>query len=307
MRCLDHIDMAAMAGAVTVTASAVFFFAYLGIDRGPLAPTEPETPIAFLQEELVKAITVAGAAADRAASAREVTQVAMGKAVRRLTQVKPRETGFVADVAENAAALAATRREFLEARFKLPSDWGRAEFQAMEREAERAVQPELGQMIVSGTQALGREMEAAETGYGRTLLAATQALERAAIEPDASLTTVTAATTVLAGLGDRATPAPIVHREPAWGFGSIGDGAFLAIIVLGAGAMLVVAAGMGLMEGRLSTRKLETRCDTHGKDVAVEMLLSDDTPYEVVRCSAFNGGPVTCDKHCLAWPVARAA
>ena len=23
--------------------------------------------------------------------------------------------------------------------------------------------------------------------------------------------------------------------------------------------------------------------------------------------SAFNGGPVTCDKHCLTWPMAQAA
>lgn len=54
-----------------------------------------------------------------------------------------------------------------------------------------------------------------------------------------------------------------------------------------------------LMEYDVPMRTLRVQCDTYDKDVMVEVLLSDETPYDVTHCSAFNGGPVTCDKRCL--------
>jgi hypothetical protein len=114
-----------------------------------------------------------------------------------------------------------------------------------------------------------------------------------------------AAAQVMADLARRAAPAPAaeITRDPRWGFGSIGDGVWLPIIVLAAGAVLLGAAGAGMTTERgPSTHTIAEHCDVHDKDVVVEMLLSDDTPYEVVHCSAFNGGPVVCDRHCLHRP-----
>jgi hypothetical protein len=62
-----------------------------------------------------------------------------------------------------------------------------------------------------------------------------------------------------------------------------------------------------LMEYDVPTRIVHVYCDTCDKDVRVGVLMSEGTPYDVAHCSAFNGGPVTCDKHCLAWPSVRAA
>ena len=59
MKCLDHIDMAVMAGAVATVASALFLFAYLGVERGVLASPEPITSAMVLQQEMEQAITEA--------------------------------------------------------------------------------------------------------------------------------------------------------------------------------------------------------------------------------------------------------
>lgn len=309
MKCLDHIDMGVMAGAVTVVASAVFFFAFLGVEREPLVPSEPVSSASFLQEQLEKTINEAVVTPARVAEEREHTQAALGVAIVRLGQIQARERAFVSDVAKNAAASAQGRREFLEGVFKFPSDWRGAEFARMGRQAEAMAQQDLGRMIVAGSQALSREIGTAEAKYGRALLAATLARERNAIEPAASQATIVAAARAMTNLAERTAPAPVpaITRNPSWGFGSIGDGAVIPILVLGAGAMLLLAAGAGAREGRWSTHTMEAHCDEHRADVVVEMLVSDDTPYEVAHCSAFDGGPVTCDKRCLKWPVAHAA
>lgn len=309
MRCLNHIDMAVMSGAVVTAASAAFFFAYLGVEREPLVAPEPMSSAMVIQEELGKAIAEAVATPAAAVEEREHTQAALGEAIRDLTQVQIRRAAFVPELTAYASAAAQARREFLEGVFKLPADWRSAEFMAMERQAEALAQPELGRMIVENSRALTTAIEAAEEHYGRALLAASLALERAAREPGASHSTIIAAARALSDLAERTEPAPApeVVREPSWGFGSIGDGAFIPIFVFGAVAFLTLAAGAGMIEGRLATRTATIHCDTHQKDVIVEMLVSDDTPYEVVRCSAFNGGPVTCDKHCLKQPLAHAA
>lgn len=311
MRCLDHIDMAVMAGAVTVVASAVFFFAYLGVEGGSLGPPEPATSAAFLQEELSKAINEAVVTPARVTEERERTQVTLGEAIAKLTQAKAVEASLFSDLAKSAAAGAQARREFLEGVFKLPSDWRGAEFRMMEREAEAMAQQELGRMTVAGSQAALRETGDAEADYGRALLAATLALEREAIEPAASHATIMAASQAANTLAERiaSVPAPDITREPGWGFGSIGDGVALAGLVLGAGAFLLLAAGVEMKKHGVTIRTTEAHCETVGKQVEVTMLLSasDYLPYEVTRCSAFNGGPVTCDKHCLTWPMAQAA
>ncbi|MBI4401123.1 MAG: hypothetical protein HY581_05780 [Nitrospirae bacterium] len=309
MRCLDHIDMAVMTGGVTVVASAIFFFAYLGVEREPLAAPAPITSAAFLQSELGKAINEAVVTPARVTEERERTQVTLGEAIMQLTQVQVKKAAFVPELTASAAAAKETRRGYLEEVFKLPADWKGPEFTARERQADAMAQPELGRMIVAGSLGLMRRLEATEADYGRALLAATLAVEREAIEPTASQGTIMAAAAAAKSLGERTAlaPAPEVTREAGWGFGSIGDGAFIPIMVLGAGALLLWAAGAGMMERGVSTRALATHCDVHEKDVVVEMLVSDDMPYEVTRCSAFNGGPVTCDKHCLKWPMARAA
>lgn len=309
MRCLDHIDMAVMAGAVTVVASAVFFFAYLGVEGGSLGPPEPATSAAFLQEELSKAINEAVVTPARVTEERERTQVALGTAIRDLTQGKARETTFISDLAKRATAGTQARREFLESVFKLPSDWRGAGFLAKERQAEALAQPELGRMIMAGSQALTSKMAAAEAEYGRALLAATLANDLDIREPAASHATIVAAAAAMNDLEVRTAPAAEITRDPNWGYGSIGDGAFIPFLILGAGAVLLVAAGAGMLEGGWSTRTVAAHCDDHGhgKDVVVEMLVSDETPYEVTHCSAFNGGPITCDKRCLQWPMAQAA
>ncbi|MEK6618678.1 MAG: hypothetical protein AABY90_08290 [Nitrospirota bacterium] len=311
MRCLDHIDMAVMAGAVNVVASAVFFFAYLGVEGGSLGPPEPATSAAFLQEELSKAINVAVVTPARVTEERERTQVALGTAIRDLTQGKARETTFISDLAKRATAGTQARREFLESVFKLPSDWRGAGFLAKERQAEALAQPELGRMIMAGSQALTSKMAAAEAEYGRALLAATLANDLDIREPAASHATIMAASQAANTLAERiaSAPAPEITREPGWGFGSIGDGVALAGLVLGAGALLLLAAGVEMKKHGLTIRTTEAYCETVGKQVEVTMLLSasDYLPYEVTRCSAFNGGPVTCDKHCLTWPMAQAA
>ncbi len=309
MKCLDHIDMAVMAGAVAVAASAAFFFAFLGIERAPLVPPAPSHSAAFLQEELAKTINKAAITPALVAEERERTQAALGRAIVRLGRAQAGEAAFIPGVARNAAASAQGRREFLEGVFKLPVDWQGTEFAERERHAEARAQEELGRTIVAGSQTLSKEIGTAEAEYGRALLAATRALERNAIEPTASQATIVAAAKAMAGLAARTVPAsaPEITRDPGWGFGSVGDGAFISILVLGAGAFLTLAAGVGMTESRLSTHTMEAHCDEHGADVVVEMLVSDDTPYEVAHCSAFDGGPVTCDKRCLKWPVAHAA
>lgn len=307
MKCLDHLDMAVMAGAAATV--AVFLFAYLGIERGPLTPPEPMTPAAFLPAELLKAVNEAMAAPVQVTEEQARTQAALGKAITKLALVKLHVVEFLPSVAKSAAAGAKARREFLEGVFKLPSDWGGAAFTTMEQAAEAATQPELGRMIVAGSQALAREMGAAEAEYGRAFLAAALAAERAAHEPAASQATILAAARVMTDLAERtvAAPGPVITREPLWGFGSIGDGALIPFMVLGGGAVLLLAGAAGMSAGRLSTWSMTAYCDVHDQDVVVDMLVSDDTPYEVARCSAFDGTRVTCDKRCLKWPMARAA
>lgn len=311
MKCLDHIDMAVMAGAVTVLASAIFFFAYLGIQRPPLVAPAPISAAAFLQEELGTAINEAIVTPVRVTSERARTEAVLGQAIRDLTLVKAIEASFIPELARTAAGQAQARREFLEARFKLPSDWRGTEFRAMERDAEARAQPVLGGMIVAGSQALLKKMEAAEPRYGQAVLAATLARQREAIEPAASQATLVAAARVLTDLAERAAPAPTpeMTRESSWGFGSIGDGAFIPFVVLAAGALLLLAAGAAMTQGEsgAEARTVEAHCETTEKDVQVVFLISDKVPYEVTRCSAFNGGPVTCDKRCLTWTMAHAA
>lgn len=309
MKCLNHIDMAVMSGAVVTAASAAFFFAYLGIEREPLVAPEPMGSAVLIQEELGKAIAEAVVTPAAVIEEREHTQATLGEAIRDLTQVEIRRAAFIPELAARASAAAQVRREFLKGVFKLPADWGGAEFMAMERKAEEIAQPELGRMIAENSRALATAIETAEEHYGSALLAATLALEREAREPGASHSTIVAAAKAISDLAERTEPAPApeVTREPSWGLGSIGDGAFIPIVVLGTAAFLTLAAGAGMIESRLETRTTAIHCDMHQKDVIVEMLVSDDTPYEVVRCSAFNAGPVTCDKHCLKWPVAHAA
>jgi len=298
--------MAALTGSVTVIASAAFFFAFLGVEHGPLAPAMAPTT-GFLQEELGTAIDQATVTPARVAEERERTQAALGDAIVRLGQAQTQRTAFVPDLAKRAASAQEARREFLKGAFKLPLDWKGADFAMRERDAEAMAQPELGRMIVSGTRAIERKVQAAEAGYGRAVLAAMQAVERAAGEPTASRATIVAAATAASNLAERTAPAlaPVVAREPSWGFGSIGDGALIPVMILGAGAFLLLAAGIGMMEGSFSTRTVAAHCDEKEKDVVVEMLVSEGTPYEVTRCSAFNGGPVTCEKRCLQWPAAH--
>lgn len=308
MKCLDHIDMAVMAGTVTVLASAAFFFAYLGAERAPLVLPAPIGFEAMIQEDLGRAMTGAQTIPERVIQARERTQVALGEAIVRLGATQSAEASFIPALAERAAAGAKARREFLEGVFKLPADWRGAEFAKMERAAEALAQPVLGRMIVASSRALDREMAAAEAQYGRAVVASAQARGREAIEPAASQGTILAAAMAIGALAERTAtaPAPVIVREPGWGFGSIGDGVFLAFGVLGGGAMLLLAAGAGMAERGASTRTIEAYCGPAGKDVQVTMLVAEDTPYEVAHCSAFNGGPVTCQKHCLTWPVAHA-
>jgi hypothetical protein len=302
MRCLDNIDLAAMAGALTVMAGAAVIVAYLGLERAPLTIPEPISPAAMIEHELTETIAEATLTPARMTAEREFTQATLGEAVRDLSLIKMRSTGFFRDLAGLAAQERVARREFLEGVFKLPADWQGAEFRAMERAAEATAQERLGRTIVSGSQALERASQTAEERYGRALIAAIGAREREAGEPFASRSTMVATAAAMKAFAERKVAAPPVEiaREPSWGFGSIGDGAPVALFALGGGALVLLAAGIGLMrEHGVSTRTVDLHCDVHHKDVRVEVLLSDDRPYDIARCSAFNGGPVTCDKHCL--------
>ncbi|MEW6246352.1 MAG: hypothetical protein AB1555_06540 [Nitrospirota bacterium] len=308
MRCWDHIDMAVMAGAITTVGSAVVLMAYLGLDRGPLTQPAPPVQDRWLEETLSQAINEAVVTPARVTEERERTQVALGDAIKRLTQVKVATETFVPNLAKDVARGALARREFLESVFKLPSDWKSQEFFAMRSASDAMAQEALGRRIVSGARTLFDDMAKAEVNYGQAVVAAVLAMDRAAKEPAASTATLLAASTVMSELAKRvpAVPEPIVTREPGWGFGSIGDGTVLPILMAAAALCVLAAAGMGLRERGPSVRTITMLCDEHKRDVTVEMLVSDDTPYEVVRCSAFNGGPVTCDKHCVLWPTARA-
>lgn len=147
---------------------------------------------------------------------------------------------------------------------------------------------DLGRLIVAGSQAQEAALGYAEARYGLAVRDAALADRRAVGEPAASRATMVAAAQVMADLAKRAAPTPAaeITRDPRWGFGSIGDGLWLPIIVLAAGAMLGTAgAGMMTQRGPF-TRTIAEHCNVHDKDVLVEMLLSDDSPYEVVHCSA---------------------
>ncbi|WP_447976644.1 hypothetical protein [Candidatus Nitrospira bockiana] len=310
MKCLDHIDMAVMAGAVTVAASTAFFFAHLGVEQPLLTPPTVMTSEKFLEQELARTIEEAVVTPALVTEAHERAQAALGAAIVRLSQVQARTAAFIPAVAGSAALDVEARRDFLEGVFKLPADWRGAEFAARKQQADAIAQEDLGRAIVTGSQDLERALEAAEAEYGSALVAAAKANERAALEPRASQATIIAAATALTALAERIafTPAAEITPDPAWGHGSIGDGAIIPLMILGAGALLFAAAGAGMMTERgASTRTVETHCDVHEKDVVVDMLVSDDRPYEVIRCSAFNGGPMTCDKHCLKLAVLQAA
>ncbi len=287
MRCLDHID---------------------GVERGPLAPPEPISAAALLQGELQETIGEAVVTRVLVSERHARAQAALGRAIRDLTQVKAREAAFIPQVTRSAAA-AQARREFLEGVFKFPSDWRGAEFARMERDAATMAQPGLGGSIVARAQALARKTETAEAEYGRALVASIQAGERQAVEPAGSQATIVAAAQAASELARRTAPAPAaeIARDPAWGFGSIGDGVWIAALALAGGLSLLFAAGAALTGARVSNRTETVHCDVHNKDFIVDMLVSDDTPYEVTRCAAFNGGPVTCGKDCLKRPMARAA
>lgn len=309
MRCLDQIDMAVMAGAIATVGSAVVLMAYLALDRGPLVQPAPPVPDRWLEEELSKAINEAVITPARVTEERERTQAALGEAIKRLTQVKIATDSFAPNLAKDAAKDALARQEFLESVFKLPSDWKGREFLAMKNASDATAQEALGHRIVNGTRALFDDMAKAEMNYGRAVVSAMRAMDRAAGEPAASTATLLAASAVMSDRARRvgSVPESIVMREPGWGFGAIGDGTVLPILLAAAALCVLAAAGVGLRERGPSVRTVTMLCDEHKRDVTVEMLMSDDTPYEVVRCSGFNGGPVTCDKHCLTGPTARAA
>lgn len=274
MKCLDHIDMAVMAGAIATVASAVFLFAYLGVDRGPLAPPEPITSAMFLQQEMEKAINEAVVTPARVMDEQGRTQIALGRAIITLVAAKERVGVYRLNPETMPTPHALT-------------------------------QADLGRLIVGGSQALDAALGQAEASYGLAVRNAALADRRAVGEPAASRATMVAAAQVMVDLAKRAAPAPAaeITRDPRWGFGSIGDGMWLPIIVLASGVLLLGAAGAGMMTERgSSTHTIAEHCDVHDKDVLVEMLLTDDTPYEVVHCSAFNGGPVACDRRCLHRP-----
>jgi hypothetical protein len=308
--CFDRMDLVVMAGALTVIAGAAFFFAYLGVAREPLTIPEAVSPTAFLEDEMAGAIEKAVVTPAAVIEERERTQAALGEAIKKLTQAKLGEEGFISDLAGHAAAGARARREFLESKFKLPSDWDGLEFALMARNAEAIAQEELGRTVVNGTRAAMTRLAEAEVNYGLAVRDATLALNRESIEPAASQATMVAAATVLKDLAKR-TPseaaAPIM-RGAGLGYASIGEGIFLPLVIMGAAVLVLFGVGATMMmEGRFATRTMAGHCDEHEKDVVVKMLVSDDTPYKVVHCSAFNGGPVTCDEDCLRWPLAHAA
>ncbi|WP_447974700.1 hypothetical protein [Nitrospira sp. Kam-Ns4a] len=304
MKCLDHIDLAAIAGAIASVASAGFLFAWLGVERGPATEPAPAEPRAMLVEHIDRTLAEAMVAPARVEEERARTQEALGRAIVRLQQAQAHLSTWLPDLTAAARAAAAHRRDFLEGRFKLPADWDGPEFARMEREAETLAQPRLGRRIVTESLAIAARHGAAEEQYGRALLAATQALERWEREPAASQQTIAAAAMTAMALGERMGGPMTAGTQAIWP----GEGPILPIGLLGAGALLLaVGGGLFAAGSGPSSRRFAAHCETAGKDVEVTVLLSDDTPYEVTRCSAFDGGPVTCGKHCLTWPVAHAA
>jgi hypothetical protein len=304
MRCLDHNDMAVMAGAVTTLAGAAFFFAWLGVERPPFAPAGETDAATFLAEQMDRSIAEALAAPAAAEEARASTQAALGRALVTLQQAKIREAAWIPELAAAARTAAEGRRLFLETRFKLPADWNGPEFAAMAREAETRAQPVLGRRIVTEGLAVASRLGAAEEAYGRSLVAAVGALDRAAREPAASQETLMAAARVAMREAERTAGRPSVEPRR-----TAGDGAepMLLLGILG-GVALLIGAGAAFLEHRgPGARRIEARCEEADRDVAVTMLTSGETPYEVAACTAFHDGPVTCGKRCLAWPTARAA
>lgn len=278
MTCLKHIDRAVMVGAVATAASAAVLFASLGLDRGPLVPPEPITSALFLEQEMEKAIKEAVATSARVMHQQERAQAALGRAIITLEAAK---------------------------------EWGGASMLNPETmPAPHALtQADLGRLIVVGSQVQEAALQRAEARYGLAVRDATVADWRAVGEPAASRATMVAAAQVMTGLAERTKPGaePIIMRDPGWGFGSIGDGMVVPLMILGVGMMGLFVAGVGMMtEHGASIRTAAAHCDTHDNDVVIEALVSDETLYEVIHCSAFNGGPVTCDKHCLQWPLAHA-
>jgi hypothetical protein len=308
MKCLDHMDLAVMTGAVTVIGSAIFFFAYPAPEREPLVPAVPAPYASALQEELGRTIAEAQAIPARVTSERERAVTALGEAIRKIEQVKTKEAMLVPDLAGQALDARRGRRKFLERVFNPPGAWQSEEFLARERNAEAVYQQELGSWTVHRTLALMAEKGLAEEEYGHAVVATILASQREAMEPMASQATIAGATAAITRLTELAAPMPPadVRRDPAWGFGSIGDGVFIPLAVLGAGAFLTLIVGGGMLEHGFTTRTVEGHCKQIEDDVTVTFLVSDDTPYDVVRCSAFNGNAVTCDKACLEWPIAHA-
>lgn len=278
MRCLDHMDMTVMTGAVATVASAVFLFAYLGIDREMTAPPAPPGPEILLRQDIDKAMVEAAALPARAGMERARTQAALGRAIVNLIGVKESQDSLIPSLAKRAAA-------------------------------ETVPQEELGRLIVDRSLLAASAAERAEERYGRAVAAAMTAIERERSALAFAAPLMDGVAVALPALAPEVAPTtiPMVTREPAWGFGSIGDGVVLPIMILGAGFLALAACWHGLTEMHVGTRTVETHCDLHQKDVVVEVLVSDDAPYEVAHCSAFNGGPLTCDKHCLKWELARAA
>lgn len=273
MRCLDHMDMAVMAGAVTTIAAAFVMLAYLGIERD-MEVTTPPGPEIVLRQEIQKALAEAAALPARAGLERARTQEALGRAIVALTEAHASREALIPTLAGRVAA-------------------------------ETVPQEELGRLIVDRGLLAARAVERLEERYGRAVAAAMTAIERersALAFPTPVMDRVAVAMPELIPGAE-----PVVSRQPEWGFGSIGDGVLLPTMIIGAGLLTFAACWRGVMETHLGTRTVETHCDLHQKDMVVEVLVSDDTPYEVVRCSAFNSGPVTCDKHCLRPDMARAA
>jgi len=264
--------MTVLTGAVATLASAAVLSAYLGIERE--APPAPISPEVVLRQEVRTAIQEAAGVPPRAMMERARTEAALGRAIVDLTRAKADVEAVIPALAQRAAA-------------------------------ETVPQEELGRLLVSRSLLAARALERIEERYGRAVVSATAAVER---ERDALAFAAPMMDGVAVGaLAEAPGTTSVITHEPAWGFGSIGDGAVLPMMVIGAGVLALAACWSGLAMTRVGTRTVDTHCDLHGKDVRVEMLISDDTPYEIVRCSAFDGGPVTCDQQCLKWDLAHAA
>jgi hypothetical protein len=258
--------MTVLTGAVATIGSAVVLFAYLGIERELPAPPAPLGPEAVLKQEVNTALAGAAALPARAMMERARAEAALGRAIVDLIGAKANAEAVIPTLAKRTAA-------------------------------ETVPQEELGRLIVTRSLLAASAMERIEERYGRAVVAAMTAFER---ERDALAFAAPLMDGVAAGApAEVPGTTAVIAREPAWGFGSIGDGVWLPIMIMGAGFLTLAACWHGLSGTHMGTRTVETHCDLHRKDVHVEMLVSDDTPYEIVHCSVFNGGPVTCDKHCL--------